>query len=125
MQSFSVKTLVDITVTNPTRDETDPIKIAQQGNFNSLLQGIGMRANMFYDFDPIETEEDGTKYWLWNFKIEQPDIWKTGSDPLGLLKDDLNGIPIIGTLTNTIDIKPAIFDTKTDKQNIWISPARL
>lgn len=123
MQTFSIKTLVDITVTNPSRDETDPILIAQQGNFNSLIQGIGMRANMYYEFNPMTTEENGKKWWNWAFKVEQQGIWQIGDDPLALLKSDLDGIPIIGTLTNTLDIKPAVFCTKGEQQNIWLSVA--
>lgn len=121
MQTISVKTLVDITVTNPTRDEKDPILIAQQGNFNSLIQSIGMRANMYYDIDPITTQEEGTKYWNWNFKVEQQGIWSIGTDPLALLRSDLEGVPIIGTLLNTVDIKPAVFCTQGERQNLWLN----
>ena len=59
MPRYNIKTTVDITVTNPTRDETDQIKVAQQGNFNSLVQGIGLRANIDWDTDPVLKEEDG------------------------------------------------------------------
>ena len=121
MQTISVKTLVDITVTNPTRDESDPILIAQQGNFNSLTQGIGMRANIYYEFIPMVTMENNIKWWNWAFKVEQDGIWKVEDDPIALLKRDLNGIPIIGTLTNTTDIKPAILCTSGDAQNIWLT----
>ena len=57
------------------------------------------------------------------FKVEQQGIWQIGDDPLALLKSDLDGIPIIGTLTNTTDIKPAVFCTKGEHQNIWLSVA--
>lgn len=123
MQTISLKTTVDITATNPTRDEKDPILIAQQGNFNSLIQGIGMRANIYYEFNPMVTTEASVKYWNWAFKVEQQGIWQVGTDQLALLNSDLDGIPIIGTLTNTTDIKPAVFCTSGERQNIWLSVA--
>jgi hypothetical protein len=38
MARYKITTLVDITRTNPSRAETDVLKIAQQANFNSLIQ---------------------------------------------------------------------------------------
>lgn len=123
MPRYNIKTTVDITVTNPTRDETDQIKVAQQGNFNSLVQGIGLRANIDWDTDPVLKEEDGVNYWHWSFKVEQNFIWTVDNDDLALLNSDLNNIPVINNLTNSVDHKPAAFRTSGDNKNLWIISA--
>jgi hypothetical protein len=39
---------------------------------------------------------------------------------VGLLVDDLHGVPIIDQLNNTADIYPAIFATRGENTNTWI-----
>ena len=53
MPRYQITTLVDITRTDPTRSETDKLKLAQQANFNSLLQAIGLRSNVAWVKDPV------------------------------------------------------------------------
>jgi len=127
MSTYKIVTVVDITRTQPSRIETDKLKLAQQANFNSLCQAIGLRSNFGYQLDP--KQETGSlphdlggkaTHWVWEFDTERPDLFLHDSDPVGLLKQDLHGVPIINQLNNTADIDPAIFQTHGKKANIWI-----
>lgn len=128
MARYSLITLVDITCTNPTRSETDQLKINQQANFNALIQAIGLRANILWDRNPkqqtgrLPIEGHGkSTYWEWDFRTDSDDIFRKGFDPVGLLLDDLNGVPVIDRLNNSVEINPCVFMTKGDNSNIWIS----
>jgi hypothetical protein len=121
MARYNIKTTVDITRSNPDRAEIDQIKQAQQSNFNTLLQGIGMRSNVDWDHDPERTDEAGVAIWVWTFDAERDDVFLEGDDPVGLLKKDLHGIPIIKNLTETVRFDKPVFMTINGDQNIWIS----
>lgn len=127
MATYEIITLVDITRSQPSRTETDKLKLAQQANFNALCQAIGLRANFSYQTDPIQDRGSlpynlGGKatYWKWSFETERPDIFLLNDDSVFLLKEDVHGVPVINGLNNSADIDPAVFQTKGDKQNIWI-----
>ena len=128
MARYQIITLVDITRSNPSRSETDMQKLGQQANFNSLLQAIGLRANITWEQAP--EMKDGrlphprsgkANHWLWEFDTERDLLfYKSDDDPVGLLLDDLHGVPIINQLNNSIDIHPSIFATRGDNTNTWI-----
>lgn len=127
MARYKITTLVDITKSNANRSETDRIRLGQQANFNSLLQTIGLRSNVSWVSDP--KSETGTlpdpfqgkaAYWLWEIDCERDDVFLKDEDPVGLLKDDLHGVPVVNDLDNTADIDPSIFDTKTQNYNTII-----
>ncbi len=127
MKKYKIITLVDITRSEITRSETDRIKIGQQANFNSLVQGIGMRSNVEWTSDPKVTDgrlpngiEGRSRFWTWNFYCEREEVFTKEDDPVGLLKDDLNGIPIVDRLNNTADLTPACFITQGEAVNTWV-----
>ena len=120
MARYTIKTTVDITRSNPGRDEPDQIKHAQQSNFNSLIQAIGLRTNINWYVDPEVIEEDGDRFWQWEFISEQPDVFLKDGNPISLLIEDLNGVPIIKNLTNTVDLPKAAFFAEGNNQNIWV-----
>lgn len=128
MERYTITTLVDITRSNCHRSEIDKVKIGQQANFNSLRQSIELRSNIVWDNDPkfnsgaLPMELDGkANYWTWEFSAEREDVFKKGDDPVGLLVDDLHGVPIIDQLHNSVDLTPSIFNTKGTAANTWIS----
>jgi hypothetical protein len=123
MPRYKIKTTVDITRSNPGREDTNSVRNGQQLNFNTLLQGIGMRANVEWDNDPQLVEYQNTKEWFWEFEAEQVDVFATKDDPVGLIKQDLQGIPVIRNLTETAALEKPIFITSGDNQNIWIKTA--
>ena len=127
MKKYKIITLVDITRSGATRSEVDKIKIGQQSNFNSLIQAIGMRSNIDWTADPKPV--DGrlphnlggkARHWVWIFHCERDEVFLKDDDPVGSLKDDLHGVPVIDRLNNTVDIDPACFLTRGDKTNTWV-----
>lgn len=127
MARYRITTLVDITRSNANRVESNLIKIGQQANFNTILQTIGLRSNVTWVTDP--KMENGTlpdpfqgkaTYWQWEIDCEREQIFERDGDPVGLLKDDLHCVPVVADLKNTVDIDPAIFDTKTNNFNTYI-----
>lgn len=128
MQRFKVISLVDITRSLPSRLETDRIKLGQQANFNSLLQAIGLRSNMEWDKDPEENSgrlpdpiEGAATHWVWEFWVERDFVFQKDNDPVHLLLADLQGVPVVKELNNSVDITPSIFQTRGEHTNIWVS----
>lgn len=127
MNRYRITTLVDITRSNASRSETDRLKLGQQANFNTLLQTIGMRSNIEWYRDPEmhtgtlpEPFEGKANHWIWEFESERDQVFQKGTDPVGLLLDDLNNVPIIPNLKNSADIYPAAFQTQGNQLNIWV-----
>jgi len=127
MNRYKIVTLIDITKSNASRTESDKIKIGQQSNFNSLLQSIGIRSNIQWFDDPVmysgrlPADIDGAaNHWIWEFGVEQADVFLKEIDPVGLLKDDLDGVPVVIDLNNNVDINPPIFKTKGNDINTWL-----
>jgi len=127
MQQFKLVSVVDITRSRPSRSETDHLKLGQQANFNSLIQAIGIRSNVEWDQDPEchtgrlpDAIEGAATHWIWKFSVERDFVFRLNNDPVGLLLDDLHGVPVISQLNNSVDITPSIFQTKGDRANIWI-----
>ncbi len=126
-----IETLVDITKSGVKRKgQGDDIKLAQQSNFNTMQQVINMRSLINENSDPFVTTKDitgqfGSKYkgehkvWTYEFTIDRDSVYATAKDDAGLLKDDFQGIPIIGGLTETVS-KPSTFKVKgtTDKNTL-------
>ena len=132
MARYQIITLVDITRSNPDRSELDKTKLGQQANFNSLLQAIGLRANVTWEQDP--EMKDGrlphprtgkANHWIFEFDTERELLfYKDDNNPTGLLMDDLHGVPIVDQLNNSIDIHPTIFATRGEHTNTWIYELR-
>jgi hypothetical protein len=119
MPSYKIITQVDITRTEPNRDNSDTVLRAQQSNFNSLIQGIELRANVFWDQDPIMVEGE-TNTWHWLFTVEREEVFNDGDNPVGLLLEDLNNIPIINHLPNTPNLTHPAFKTRGANRNTWV-----
>jgi hypothetical protein len=127
MQRYKLITLVDITRSRASRIETDKLKIGQQANFNTFLQTIGLRSNIDWVQDPVKKDGrlpdpiDGkANHWIWEFDVERQDVFLKDQDPVGHLKDDLHGVPIISNLENSVDISPAAIQTSGNNINTWI-----
>ena len=128
MARYQIITLVDITRTNPTRSETDRCVLAQQANFNSLIQAIGMRSNVEWQRDPVKhtgrlpaPATGKATHWIWEFDCERDQIFLHNGDPVYLLVHDLNHVPVIADLENSEDIDPAAFQTQGDEINTWVT----
>ena len=128
MARYQIITLVDITRTNPSRSETDQHLLAQQANFNSLVQAIGMRSNVEWPRDPVKhtgrlpfPASGKAAHWIWEFDCERDQVFLQDGDPVYLLAHDLNHVPVIVDLENSEDIAPAAFQTHGDMINTWVT----
>jgi hypothetical protein len=127
MPRYRIVTLVDITRTNVSKSDHDQKLISQQANFNSLIQAIGMRSNVEWQIDPIKKDgrlplpfKGSAAHWIWEFEVERDQIFEKDTDPVGLLKEDLHGVPIISDLENTTEICPPVFSTIGENSNISV-----
>ena len=127
MQRYRITTLVDITRSQASRIETDKLKIGQQANFNTFLQSIGLRANISWIQDPVKHTgslpyplEGKANHWIWEVDVESQDVFLKNGDPVGHLKDDLHGVPIIDFLENSQELTPPVIQISGDNQNTWI-----
>jgi hypothetical protein len=127
MPRYQIVTLVDITRTGATKTNGTEIQVKQQSNFNSLRQAIEMRSNVSWLRDP--KKQDGqlphnlagkATYWTWEFDVEREDVFLVNDSPTGLLLDDLNGVPIISDLENSVEISPSAIQTFGKNTNTWV-----
>jgi hypothetical protein len=65
--------------------------------------------------------EGKARYWVWEFEVERDELFLEDGDPVALLKKDLDRVPIIDGLTNSVEITPACFFSSGERQNMWIS----
>jgi len=124
MEVIEIKTLVDITNTNVRRiNQGSQLELDQYRNWITLQHCIGMRAIIHYDRDPqVETVDVkglgfGSEFkgrhqvWTFHFRSDQTDAFKENGDPAALLKQDLDKVPVILNLAETINTQRAVFDT--------------
>jgi hypothetical protein len=127
MARYQIVTLVDITRSQPARDDTDSTRLGQQANFNSLVQAIGMRSNVTWIQDPelhngrLPIGPGKAAHWIWQFDAEREDVFLNQGDDVALLVNDLDGVPIVDQLNNTVELTPAVFRSQGDNINIWCS----
>lgn len=119
MITYQITTLVDITNSNARRDDIDHVIVSQQSNFDTLVQTIGLRANIEWNDPPDvcsgKCEElvitGSQRYWQWKFFVDKESIFEDDSSPVGLLITDLHGVPIIDKLTETKKLHVPTFIT--------------
>jgi hypothetical protein len=119
MPRYRITTLIDITRTDANRAVLDDRQLLQLANFNSLRQSIEMRAIVQWNKNPThhtgrlpEPFEGRSDYWVWEFETERDDLFLKDADPTALLKEDLNGVPIISGLNETADLYPPAIQTQ-------------
>ena len=66
----------------------------QQTNWETVTQVISLRATPM-NLKTLVTES----HWVIEFDIESPTVYKKDDDPLGLLKEDFNNVPLLIGLT--------------------------
>jgi len=124
---YQIITLVDITKTNPHRGSTDSLTLGQQSNYNTLIQTIGLRANIDHSVDPIMNNgrlpdpfTGNGAYWTFVFEVEREQTFLKDRDPVGLLIDDFNNVPVVTGLQDTVNFKFSVFQTDGNLVNICI-----
>jgi hypothetical protein len=127
MPRYRITTLIDITRTNAAKTEPEQLKILQQNNFNSLRQTIELRSNVEWQRDPEKRDgrlpppfEGRASHWIWEFENERDDLFLKDGDQTLLLKQDLQGVPVITGLEETAAIIPAAIQTQGKNINTWV-----
>jgi hypothetical protein len=127
MPRYRITTLVDITRTDPDKADPDLFRHHQQANFNSLRQTIELRSNVEWQRDPEKRDgrlpppfEGRASHWIWEFENEREDLFLKDGDQTLLLKQDLQGVPVITGLEETAEIVPAAIQTLGKNINTWV-----
>lgn len=134
LEYFTICTLVDITETGVTRNTpAKEFERNQQRNWESVLQVIGIRAQPMVVTQPLAdivsadiiSELFGEMYhgreqrvWVASFAIEHKGVFTKDDDPLSLLKDDFNQVPIVCGLNETAKFILPIFYSFGSLKNI-------
>ena len=135
MNIVEIKTLIDITSTGVGRpNQGTQTELNQQRNWVTLSQCIGIRSLIEYFNTPTVENIDikglgfGKKFqgkhnvWTFRFETDQPLVY--GSD-CELLVADLDQVPVIKKLTETINISKAVFYTYESQQKNTLITALL
>ena len=128
MDIIEIKTLIDITNTEVRRiNQGTQQELDQFRNWTTLMQCIGLRAIMSYDRNPISEVIDvkelyfGTEFkgkhrvWTFQFRPDRSDAFAEKDDQIALLRNDLDKVPVILKLTETINTLQAVFDLTDPK----------
>lgn len=122
MPCFRLQTLVDITETQEYRPSNGQIKYRQQQNYQTVINIIGLRANVIPRSNTMETAsttkfgsfyKDKQKTWTFDFDIELENAVS-----IDMLLNDFDNIPIITGLEETAKIKNDLILTKGQYKNI-------
>ena len=126
---YKLYTLVDITHTGQYRNEPGKENLRwKEQNFNTVLQILGMRANIHYDQSPLITELKGKlagfdtdeiiRVWRFDFTTERDFLYESNEDPVGYLKEDFHLVPYINGLDEAMTQNYAVFNTVGAGKNI-------
>lgn len=138
---ISCFTLVDITATGVSKiskkQHNDQIRKLrnQQRNWETLLQAVSFRAQPIYLETPLTSKIQHNshwcfgsgysvpaKIWLFVFGVEHADVFQDNTDPLGGLKHDLNNVPVIVNLDETVTFYQPVFCTQGTYKNTHFLP---
>ena len=139
MDTIEIQTMIDITNTNVIRpNQGTQLEMNQYRNFTTLRQCAEIRSVIIYDDNPQVTLTDvkglgfGSKYkgkhliWTFRFSPDRPHVYyDEQGNWCGLLIEDLDQIPVITKLTETINIDKAIFDLKDSSYKNTVIKAHL
>jgi len=117
---YKLYTLVDITNTKQYQNSAENRQArSQQQNFDTVIQTIGMRANLEYNKSPSVEICHPKKYglegkglsnvWVFEWFTEREFLFLDGDDHVGFLKQLFNLVPYIPNLTETVPQDTAIF----------------
>lgn len=131
---YKLYTLVDITKTDVIHNNIgDIFRRNQQRNWETLTQILSLRTQLSDITNPIKIEKEnltnyrfGTKFvgthsiWITEFVIEFADVFGNSINEFLILYKDLDLVPIITGLSETVKIDPEIFSTSIIDRNIYV-----
>jgi len=122
MIQIKVRTQFDITATGVTGHYKTSQKLSvlewnkarnQQRNLETLIQIVALRTQIMSNTISNENKK------IWEFEFEsESNVWDDGTDPVGVLKADSDGVPMLLGLDNALDIDPVLV-TQGPRQNVW------
>jgi hypothetical protein len=126
---YKLYTLVDITHTGQYRNEAGKEQQRyQEQNFNTVLQTLGLRSNIWYEHGPQMLEvggrlvgfdtDDVIRVWRFDWRVEQPNVYAENGDALSFLKQDFHLVPYISGLGEAMEQRYAVFNTDNPGANI-------
>ena len=126
---YTLYTTVDITNTGQYR--TEPGKEAdrwKEQNFQTVIQTIGIRANIAYRRKPDMIQVSGkqlgfetdalVRAWRFDFSTERDGFFEHNGNPISGLINDFNGVPYIAGLDESMEQNYAVFVTEGPARNI-------
>jgi hypothetical protein len=126
---YKLYTTVDITHTGQYRNEPGKdVERWKEQNFQTLLQTIGIRANISYQLRPDLIEIKGStvgfntdkiiNVWRFDFSTERDHLFEFNNNPVGYLLEDFDLVPYISGLNESMQQNFDIFVTEGPATNI-------
>jgi len=126
---YILHTTVDITHTGQHRQDLGKEELRwKEQNFQTLLQTLGIRANINFKHGPTLSQVSGQilgfntnniiNVWTFEFNTERDDLFKLNDNPIGYLIEDFDAIPYISGLDESMDQNYNVFVTSGPATNI-------
>lgn len=126
---YKLYTTVDITSTGQYRTELGKESLRwKEQNFQTVIQTLGIRANVSYQNKPAMTEIKGSlvgfetdeiiRIWRFDFYTERDNLFALDENPIGYLLEDFNAVPFISGLDECMEQNYDIFVTDGPARNI-------
>jgi hypothetical protein len=126
---YKLYTLVDITHTG--QHKSEPGREAdrwREQNFQTVLQTLGIRANVTYNQGPEMIEVRGRvvgfdtdmilRVWRFDFYTERDSLFEVNGDPVAGLIEDFRLVPYISGLNEDMTQQYAVFNPEDPGKNI-------
>ena len=126
---YKLYTTVDITNTGQNRTEPgkEHLKWKEQ-NFQTVLQTLGIRANVSFYQKPLITEVKGSlvgfetdeiiRVWRFDFETERDHLFELNNDPVEGLREGFEMVPFISGLDESMTQNYDVFVTYGPVRNI-------
>jgi len=126
---YKLYTTVDITNTGQYRTEPGKEHLRwKEQNFQTVLQTLGIRANIYFNEKPIAITVGGKKVglevdqlvnvWRFDFETERENLFEFENNPVGYLLDDFELVPYISGLDESMTQNYDVFVTRGPSRNI-------
>lgn len=126
---YTLYTTVDITNTGQYRTEPGKEQLRwKEQNFQTVLQTLGIRANISFYRKPIIVEVKGSlvgfetdeiiRVWRFEFSTEHENLFENNNNPIGYLIDDFDMVPYISGLAESMEQNYDVFVTEGPARNI-------